>query len=91
MLLNSIGDLLIGQKCVLFIETLCICHDWAVLSRDICFIKAVYLLCEHGYFHLILRPMVQKAPPPSPILLGLSKMFRSEVLSIIIYSIPYHM
>ena len=43
----------------------------AVSNREICFIKAVLLLCEHGYFFSKLFENGVKSPP-SPILLGLS-------------------
>ena len=43
----------------------------AVLNRDICFIEAVLLWCEHGHFSqfCVAWPML----PPSPIQLGLNQ------------------
>ena len=37
----------------------------AVSSKEICFIKSVFLLCEHGHYSLILRHMIYFAPPPT--------------------------
>ena len=45
------------------IETLGLYHDYDSI-RDICFIKAVVLLCEHGHFFLHFLRMVNLNPPP---------------------------
>ena len=58
-------------KSFFLIETLFVMTK-AVLNREICFIKAVILSCEHGH-HILqnLRSHGVNSPPP-PILLGLT-------------------
>ena len=46
-----------------WIATLGICHDEAVSNREICFIKAMLLFCEHGHFEKKLCFL----PPPNTI------------------------
>ena len=43
----------------------------AVSYRNICFIKAVFFLCEHGQFSLNFPSFCLSCLPPPPILLGL--------------------
>ena len=44
----------------------------AVSNRQICFIKALLLLCQHGYFFLNFASYGGICPPPRQILLGLN-------------------
>ena len=63
-------DLLIGQELTsvlfLFIKTLGDFYDILVVSnREICFIKAVLSLCEHGHFFLLnFASHGVNSPPP---------------------------
>ena len=46
----------------------------AVSNRDICFIKAVLSLCEHGLILLLdFAKLMHKAPLPATIILGLKE------------------